>query len=127
MTEPDTIARIRQSMRRAIGDAVRREAKKAAKGKPAAKVTVTLDQLMAKLSANGYRCAVTGLPFWQDDADISYRPTSPSLDPIKHDGDYSGKNTRVVLHGVNSIRGRGSDADMLRIAKAIVRRGRARR
>jgi hypothetical protein len=108
-------------MRSAIRDARSREAKKAAKGKIPALVTVTLDQIMAKLQHNDYRCAVSGLPFWQDDAD-QYGPTMPSIDRIDPSGDYSDGNTRVILYGVNALRGRGSEADMIRIATAIVDR-----
>lgn len=77
---------------------------------------------MAKLKQHNYCCAVTGLQFWQDDAEKSYRPTSPSIDRLNPIGDYTAENTRIVLYGVNSLRGCGSDADMMRIAQAIVRR-----
>jgi hypothetical protein len=97
----------------------RRQAEKRAKGKPAAEATVTLDELMAKLRANAYRCECTGLPFWSDSAD-RFGPTMPSLDRIDPDGPYSDANTRVVLIGYNSGRGRGSDADMLRMCEAVV-------
>jgi hypothetical protein len=117
----ETLARLRRSMRSAIRDARSREAKKAAKGLTPAQVTVTLDQIMAKLKQNDYRCAVSGLPFWQDDAD-RYGPTMPSIDRIDPSGNYSDCNTRVTLYGVNALRGRGSDADMIRIAKAIAER-----
>jgi hypothetical protein len=114
----NTVIRLRKSMGTAIRDARSREAKKAARGLKAANVSVTLDQIMAKLRDNNYRCAVSGLSFWNDDAD-RYGPTMPSIDRIDPSGDYSDDNTRVVLYGVNSLRGRGSDADMIRIAKAI--------
>lgn len=109
------------SMGRAIRDAGTRQAIRAAKNKPSVPVTVTIDQIMAKLRANDYRCALTGLPFWDDDAD-RFGPTIPTIDRIDVDGPYSDENTRVVLLGVNSLRGRGSDADMLRIARALVDR-----
>lgn len=116
------IARLRTSMGRSIGLARERQAKRAAQGKTAAAVTVTVDELMAKLAANDYRCAVTGLPFYVDDAAVSFGPSRPSLDRIETGGDYSDANLRVVFLGVNSLRGCGSDADMLRIASAIVER-----
>ncbi len=91
-------------MRRAIGDAKIREQKKAAKGKRPAAVTITLDQVMAKLKAEDYRCALTGLEFWMDEAD-QYGPSMPSIDRIDPDGDYSDNNVRVVLYGANGLRG----------------------
>jgi hypothetical protein len=113
---------LRKSMARAIALARRRQAERAAQGKPAAAVTVTVEELMAKLAENGYRCAVTGLPFYVDDAVGSFGPSRPSLDRIEVGGDYSARNVRVVYLGVNSLRGCGSDADMRRIARAIVDR-----
>jgi hypothetical protein len=38
---------------------------------------------------------------------------------IEQDGDYSDAHLRIVYLGINSLRGRGSDADVLRIARAI--------
>lgn len=116
------IARLRRSMAGAINLARRRQALRAAQGRPAVAVTVTLEELMAKLGENGYRCAVTGLPFYEDEAAGSFGPSRPSLDRIETGGDYSAGNVRVVYLGVNSLRGCGSDADMLRIARAIVKR-----
>ncbi|WP_143325701.1 hypothetical protein [Paraburkholderia ribeironis] len=76
-----------------------------------------------KLAAQDYRCAISGLPFYVDDAD-HFGPACPSLDRLDTDGDYSDANLRVVYLGLNSLRGRGSDADVLRIARAVV--GKAR-
>ncbi|MDR2991480.1 MAG: hypothetical protein LBU72_06075 [Burkholderiaceae bacterium] len=53
-----------------------------------------------------------------DDAD-RFGPSCPSLDPIEADGDYSNANLRVVYWASISLLGRGSDADILRIARAI--------
>jgi hypothetical protein len=44
----------------------------------------------------------------------------PSIDRINPDGDYSDDNIRVVFYGANALRGRGSDADMYRIAAALI-------
>ena len=114
-------ARLRASMRGAINFAIRRQAIKAAKGRNTVNVTVTVEQLMTKLRNSNYCCALTGLPFWTDDAD-RFGPTMPSLDRIDCDGDYSDANVRVVLLGVNSLRGRGSETDMFRIAEALTAR-----
>jgi hypothetical protein len=53
-----------------------------------------------------------------DEAD-RFGPTMPSLDGIDCDGAYSDDNLRVVLLGVNILRGRGSEADMYRMAQAL--------
>src|SRR5690348_2224379 len=102
-------AKLTQSMRGAIRFAQRRQAAKAVKGYLTVAVSVTLDQLMEKLRADDYRCALTGLEFYVDDGG-SYGPTRPSIDRINPKGPYSNKNTRVVLLGVNGLRGEGSDA-----------------
>ena len=70
-------ARLRSSMRGAINFAARRQAIKATKGRSTVNVTVTLQQLMTKLRNSNYCCALTGLPFWTDDAD-RFGPTMPS-------------------------------------------------
>jgi hypothetical protein len=115
LTPAERQRKLRGSLRCAINDARRREAKKA----EPAEVDLTLDQMMAKLARSDFRCALTGLPFWFDDAD-RFGPSCPSIDRIEPDGPYNDRNTRVVLLGVNSGRGRGSDADMYRIAGALL-------
>ncbi|KWV59530.1 hypothetical protein AS156_31375 [Bradyrhizobium macuxiense] len=120
------IKRLRTSMRRALQATKARETKRAAKGRPAVAVTVTLDQIMAKLEANAYACALTGLEFWNDDAD-QFGPTMPSIDLISCDGSYDDANTRVVVYGITACRGRGSDDDLYHIAEALLARKRSRR
>jgi hypothetical protein len=115
--------RLRKRMASNLNSARRREADRASRGRRPAKVTVTVDQLMAKLRAADFRCAVSGLPFWF--CGRQYGPSIASIDRIKPDGDYSNRNTRVTLLGVNAGRGCGTDADLYRIAKAIVARKRA--
>jgi hypothetical protein len=112
-------ARLMDWCRSAIALAKRRGDKKLAKGKRAATVTLTVEELLAKLNASGNRCALTGLEFWTDDGG-SYGPTCPSIDRINPKGDYTDPNTRITLLGVNSLRGEGSDEDMYRIAEALI-------
>jgi len=76
---------------------------------------------MAKLEAQNWCCAISGLPFWF--CGKQYGPTLPSIDRIDPDCDYSARNIRITLYGINSFRGRGSDEDMYLMAKAIVRKG----
>ncbi len=105
-------------MRGAIGLARRRQAKKA---NPAV-VEVTLDEIMEILRRQNYRCAITGLPFWCGSA-AAYGPTIPSIDRMHASDGYTRGNVRVVLLGVNGLRGSGSDDDMLMIARAVVKNG----
>jgi hypothetical protein len=119
--DPELERKLRNSLRGAIYFAKRRQAARAAKGKRVVPVTVTLEQLWAKLVRQGYRCAVSGLPFWSGGGG-SFGPTIPTLDRLDGGGAYSDPNTRIVLMGVNGLRGRGSDADVYRIAAAITAR-----
>ena len=110
--------RLRTSMRGAIDFARRRQAKRLAAGKPAAAVTLTLPEVMGVLHDQGYCCALTRLPFYSLSG-ASYGPSRPSIDRIEHAGPYALGNVRVVLLGVNSLRGTGTDADMYVIARAL--------
>jgi hypothetical protein len=65
------------------------------------------------------RCEVTGIEFILSTKRSPYL-FSPSLDRIKPHLGYSPENSRFVLHAVNALKGQGTDADMLLIAKAIV-------
>lgn len=112
------IDRLRRSLRGAIDFARRRQAKKAS---PTV-VNITLDEIMEILRKQNYRCAISGLPFWCGST-AAYGPTIPSIDRIHAPGGYTRSNVRVVLLGVNGLRGRGSDDDMLMIARAVVKNG----
>jgi len=117
-TDPAYIARLRRSMRGAIGFARRRQALKAS---PVA-VDITLDQVMEILHRQKHRCAISRLPFWCGSA-VPYGPTIPSLDRIQASEGYTRSNIRVVLLGVNGLRGSGTNEDMLLIARAVVKYG----
>ena len=110
--------RLRTSMRGAIAFAQRRQAKRLVAGKPAAAVTLTLSEIMGVLHDQRYRCALTGLAFYSLSGE-SYGPSRPSIDRIEHAGPYTLGNVRVVMLGVNSLRGTGTDADMYVIARAL--------
>jgi hypothetical protein len=85
------------------------------------KVSVSWTHIKKILESQGYKCAVTQLPFWG-----SGRPQgianwdSPSLDRIEPDGPYSADNLRVVLFCINAFRGRMADDQMLKVAQALV-------
>ena len=89
------------------------------RGSGGVSVTMTSDGLLAKLRAANYRCALSGVEFRQDSFG-RFGPTIPTVDRIDADGPYSNNNTRVVCRGVNSLRGRGSMADMYRLASGLL-------
>ena len=106
----------RRWTRNAIAHATQRQVMRGADGVP---VTMTSDSLMAKLRAADYRCALSGVEF-RADSFGRFGPTVPTVDRIDADGPYSNNNTRVVCRGVNSLRGRGSMADMYRLASGLL-------
>jgi hypothetical protein len=116
VVDPAYIERLRRSMRGAINFARRRQALKAS---PVV-VDVTLDELMEILRRQNYRCAISRLPFWCGSM-VAYGPTIPSLDRMRASEGYTRSNIRVVLLGVNGLR--GSNDDMLLIARAVAENG----
>ncbi len=62
-------------------------------------------------------CALSGLPFTLGTRE--HYPDSPSIDRIKPELGYTPDNCRFILFAVNSLRGNGTDEQMLRIARAI--------
>ena len=105
-------------MRGAIDFARRRQEIRRQAGKKATHVTLTVSEAMGVLHQQGYRCALTRLVFYSLSGG-SYGPSRPSIDRREHAGPYSLGNIRIILLGVNSLRGTGTDADMYVIAKAL--------
>lgn len=64
------------------------------------------------------RCELTGIPF------VIARQFggffSPSFDRIEASKGYVEGNVRVILFAVNALKGRGTDADMMLVAKALI-------
>jgi hypothetical protein len=125
LTAPNAkyLKRLTISMKGAIRFAERRQAIKALP----VPVTLTLEQAMKILRRQAYRCALTGLEFWSGTPGRSSAPRSPTLDRVKptldrvkHGGPYSAGIVRVILFGVNSLRGNGSDEGMYEIARALL-------
>ncbi len=65
-------------------------------------------------------CAITGIAFERGQGKIG--PLSASIDRINHAKGYTLRNCRMILFGVNALRGTGNDDSMYRIAKAIIKR-----
>lgn len=66
-------------------------------------------------------CEATGLPF-EFGTEEAYKnhPRSPSLDKIDPRGGYTPSNTRVVCWQYNAAKAEGDDADVLKMAFALV-------
>lgn len=84
-------------------------------------VQIGADELLALVKRQRRLCALTAMPFWVADK----RPgcpawDSPSVDRIDHDGPYALGNIRVVLHCVNTFRGRMTDECMNQVIDALV-------
>lgn len=66
------------------------------------------------------QCEVTKIKF-----EVGYgggpHPLSPSIDRIDNAKGYTQNNSRFVLWSINSMKGSGTDRDVLRIAKAIIK------
>lgn len=65
------------------------------------------------------KCELTNLPFRRAVNRIT-NPFSPSVDRIKPENGYVPENCRVILMGVNSLKGTGTDDDVYTIAKALL-------
>lgn len=67
------------------------------------------------------RCELTDIPFVLN---LGHGPGtfSPSIDRIDPAGGYTPDNCRFILYPINAMKGAGTEADMLMIAKAIVDR-----
>lgn len=77
---------------------------------------ITRDWLLEKFHG---RCEVTGLPF---DFSVPHGPFGPSVDRIVPGSPYLMANVRIVVLIYNTLRLNHSDADVLRMARALVAR-----
>lgn len=68
------------------------------------------------------RCEVTGLPFDTERGDQYKNNYTPSLDRLRADKGYTKDNVRLVLWMYNAAKAEGTDADVLNMAFALVRR-----
>jgi hypothetical protein len=85
--------------------------------------TLTPDEAEAVVERQGYRCALTGLKFWSGTTGSRKGcadARSPSRDRINPQGPYTADNVRIVLYGVNALRGNGTDEEVYEIAAALL-------
>lgn len=64
------------------------------------------------------KCELTGLTFRLSKI---VSPWTPALDRVNSKKGYTKINTRIVLQGINSLKGTGTDADMYTIAEALLK------
>lgn len=67
-------------------------------------------------------CAISGIPFRDTVEPGVPHPYSPSLDRIWPEVGYVYGNLRFILNGLNALKGRGTDEDLLNICRAVVER-----
>ncbi len=67
-------------------------------------------------------CEVTGIPFLLGQRGTGPKPYSPSIDKIDPCLGYIQSNCRFVIHAVNALKGTLTDAEMIEIARAIIRK-----
>lgn len=67
-------------------------------------------------------CELSGLPFDVTPSGSGPRAFSPSIDRIDAVQGYLISNCRIILFGINAMKGPGSDEDLLTIARALVDR-----
>lgn len=84
----------------------------------AAGIPYNLDLKWAKKMYTGY-CELTGLKFVPG-INRKSNSYSPSVDRIIPQKGYTKKNCRVILLGVNALKSSGTDADMYKIAEALI-------
>lgn len=65
------------------------------------------------------RCELSGLGFKTTETGIC-GPFSPSLDRIDPNKGYTLDNLRLILNGLNALKGDGTDEDLLQICKAVM-------
>jgi hypothetical protein len=82
-------------------------------------VPFSLTEEWAKARWTGF-CEVSGLPFTLGKRTSGPKIYSPSLDQIVPRKGYTPDNCRFVIWAVNALKHDGTDADMLKIAHAIV-------
>lgn len=94
-------------------------ARKRAKAKNLA-FDLSSEHLVHLLEIQGYKCAVTGLPFCLKKSKEFKNPWSPSIDRINNDLGYMHDNIRIVCTMYNLARGQHTDEDLITLAKHIL-------
>lgn len=72
------------------------------------------------LDRSGGVCALSGLPFRPTEIKGQPGPYSASLDRIRPEGGYTLDNVRLILNGLNALKGTSTDEEVLEICRAVV-------
>lgn len=86
---------ILRSVRRAFASAKHRAAKR---GQP---FDLTEEWALEQIERQGFKCALTGIPFLADRGSARARPYTPSFDRIDNSKGYTIDNVRIVAFAVN--------------------------
>lgn len=82
------------------------------------KVLIDVEYLMGVWNEQHGCCALTGIRMTWSQGGI--KPTSISVDRIRHRDPYEPGNVRLVCYSVNAFRQRMSDAEMIDMARALI-------
>jgi hypothetical protein len=88
------------------------------------KIECTIDArwVIAEMEKQGFRCALTGVPFRQPRAgQPKGEPLAPSLDRMDNRLGYTPDNVRVILFGVNVALNQWGFDNLLEISRSLVR------
>lgn len=79
----------------------------------------TVDEVHELFNKQNGRCALSGIVMTWGQGKLL--PTSISFDRLDHTQGYSINNLRLLCYAINSFRGRMTDAEMLAMAKSLVK------
>ncbi len=65
------------------------------------------------------KCALSGFEFRPVEEKGKSTMFSPSLDRIRPDGGYVPGNVRLILHGLNSLKGQHTDEEVMAVCKGV--------
>ena len=83
----------------------------------------TYNYCMELMVSNDWSCSLSGLSFQFESSKPGIAsPYSPSIDRINPSLGYVEGNVRFILHGLNSLKGSGTDDDVLSICKAVLKK-----
>lgn len=82
--------------------------------------SIEVKELRELLDSTDRRCALSGIKFEITPVPGKAHTRSVSLDKVKSELGYVKGNVRLVLHALNSMKGTGTDEELLELCKAVV-------
>lgn len=86
---------------------------------------LTTDWLSSQVEAQDGCCAMTGIKFKLDRE--THSPFAPSIDRVVPAGGYTQENCRIVCYIVNCAKNQFTDAELMKMARALVEVEKSRR